>query len=90
MKKELLKNYINKLTKQDIITYLSKECIPFSKEEIDIIYNSIKNDTDELLNDNPINYIERHNISLNNELYKTIIEKYNEYKKFIECDVNPI
>ena len=44
MKKELLKNYISKLTKQDIINYLSKECIPASNEEIDMIYNAIKND----------------------------------------------
>ena len=84
MKKELIKNYINKLTKQDIINYLSKECITYNNDEIDIIYNSIKYDTDEILSSNPITYIEKHNISFNNELYKKIIEKYNEYKKFIE------
>ena len=84
MRIDLIKNYINKLTKQDIINYLTKECITYNNEEIDIIYNSIKNDTDEILSSNPITYLEKHNISLNNELYKKIIEKYNEYKKFIE------
>ncbi len=84
MKKELIKNYINKLTKQNIIDYLSHECITASNEEIDIIYNSIKNDTDELLNSEPISYMQRHNIILNKQLMLKIVEKYNEYKKFIE------
>lgn len=84
MKKELIKNYINKLTKQNIIDYLSHEYITASNEEIDIIYNSIKNDTDELLNSEPISYMQRHNIVLNKQLMLKIVEKYNEYKKFIE------
>lgn len=84
MKKELIKNYVNKLTKQNIIDYLSHECITASNEEIDIIYNSIKNDTDELLNSEPISYMQRHNIILNKQLMLKIVEKYNEYKKFIE------
>lgn len=84
MKKELLKNYINRLTKQDIINYLSKECIPASNEEIDMIYNAIKNDYEEILNTNFMSYISNYKLNFNQELYKKIIEKYNEYKKFIE------
>ena len=84
MKKELLKNYISKLTKQDIINYLSKECIPASNEEIDMIYNAIKNDYEEILETNFMNYISNYKLNFNPDLYRTIIEKYNEYKKFIE------
>lgn len=84
MKKELLKNYISKLTKQDIINYLSKECIPASNEEIDMIYNAIKNDYEEILETNFINYISNYKLNFNPDLYRTIIEKYNQYKKFIE------
>lgn len=84
MKKELLKNYINNLTKQDIINYLSKECIPASNEEIDLIYSAIKNDYDEILKSNFISYISKYELNLNKHLYQKIIEKYNEYKKFIE------
>ncbi len=84
MKKELLKNYINRLTKQDIINYLSKECVPASNEEIDMIYNAIKNDYEEILNTNFMSYISNYKLNFNQELYKKIIEKYNEYKKFIE------
>ncbi len=84
MKKELIKSYVNRLTKQNIIDYLSKECISASNEEIDLIYNTIKNNTDELLNSEPISYMQKHNIILNKQLMLKIVEKYNEYKKFIE------
>ena len=84
MKKELLKNYISKLTKQDIINYLSKECIPASKEEIDMIYNAINNDYEEILENNFMSYISNYKLNFNPDLYRTIIEKYNQYKKFIE------
>lgn len=84
MKKELLKNYIEKLTKEDIVSYLSHECVSASDEEINIIYNAIKNDYEEILRTNFMSYISKYQLSLNKELYKTIIEKYNKYKKFIE------
>ena len=84
MKKELLKSYINNLTKNDIVNYLSKECIPASNEEIDTVYNAIKNDYDEILETNFMSYISNYKLVFNEELYKKIIEKYNEYKKFIE------
>ena len=84
MKKDLLINYINKLNKQDIIDYLSKECVTASNEEIDMIYNAIKNDYNEILDSNFMNYISNYKLNFNPELYKKIIEKYNQYKKFIE------
>ena len=84
LKQELLKSYINRLTKQDIVNYLSKECIPASDKEIDLIYNAIKNDYDEILDSNFISYISKYELNFNKHLYQKIIEKYNEYKKFIE------
>ncbi len=84
MKIELLKNYINKITKDDIRKYISKEYICASEEEIDIIYNAIKYDYEEILNTNVIDYITKHNLDINQELFKKIVEKYNYYKKFIE------
>lgn len=84
MKKELLKAYISNLKKEDIENYLTKECITYTKDEINIIYNAIKNDYEEILNTNFMDYISKYKLNLNKELYKKIIEKYNEYKKFIE------
>lgn len=84
MKKELLKTFINNLTKDDIVNYLAKECIPASNDEINTIYTVIKNDYEEILETNFTNYISNYKLTFNEELYKKIIEKYNEYKKFIE------
>lgn len=84
MKKEILKNYINKLTKEDIINYLSHESISASNDEINMIYNAIKNDYEEILNTDFMSYISNYKLNFNKELYETIIEKYNQYKKFIE------
>lgn len=84
MKKELIKNYINKLTKEDILKYLNKENIPCDNDELNLIYSSIKNDYDYILNNDFNTYITNYKFNLNETLYNKIIEKYNEYKKFIE------
>jgi hypothetical protein len=84
MRIELLKNYINKLTKNDIINYLNKEKVYASNDEIDLIYNSIKNDFDYVLHNDFYTYLSKYKNKLNDNLYNKIIEKYNEYKKFIE------
>ena len=83
MNKNLIINYINKITKVDIEKYISKENIEHTKEEIDLTYQSIKNDYNEILN-NFQNYIVKFKDKLNTNLYNKIIEKYNQYKKFIE------
>ena len=83
MNKNLIINYIEKITKQDIQKYISKENIEHTKEEIDLIYQAIKNDYNEIL-DNFQNYITKFKGKLNTNLYNKIIEKYNQYKKFIE------
>ena len=83
MNKQILINYIQKITKEDIQKYISKENIQHTKDEIDLIYNSIKNDYNEILN-NFQNYIQKVKDKLNKNLYNKIIEKYNQYKKFIE------
>ena len=84
MKKELLKTYINKLTKQDIINYINKENVEATPEEIDIIYDTIKNEYEVILETNFMNYFSNYKFILNEKLYNKIIEKYNIYKKFIE------
>ena len=84
MKKQILELYIKKLTKEDIINYLSKECIPASKEEIDLIYNAIKNDYNEILESDFNSYISNYKLTFNKALYEKIIYKYNEYKKLSE------
>lgn len=84
MKKNIIISYIEKIKKEDIITYLNKENIIYSMEEIDLIYKAIKNDYETILNDNFMNYISNYKFNINSELYYFIIDKYNQYKKFIE------
>ena len=84
MKKELIKNYINKLTMDDIINYLKKECIPATKEELETLYTTIKTKYNEILDSDFLKYIRNYQTKFNKKLYNKIIEKYNEYKKFIE------
>lgn len=84
MRKEIIKNYIDNLTKDDIVNYLSKECVVASDKEIDMLYNAIKNDYELILESDFMSYISRYKLEFNEELYKTIIDKYNKYKKFID------
>ena len=49
MKKELIINYINKLTRDDVINYLNKENIEYNSQELDLIFNTIKNDYETIL-----------------------------------------
>ncbi len=84
MKKNLIISYVNKLTKQDIINYLNKENIEYTNDELDLIYNAIKNDYEVILSNDFDKYITNYKFNLNEKLYNKILEKYNEYKKFIE------
>ena len=84
MKIDLIKNYINKLKKEDITNYLNKEKIYATQEEIELIYTKIKSDFDYVIKNDFLKYLENFKSKLNTNLYNKIIEKYNEYKKFIE------
>ena len=84
MKIDLVKNYISKLKKEDIINYLNKENIPYNNEEVDLIYEAIMSNYQNIDNINLESYISNYKYNLNETLYNKIIEKYNEYKKFIE------
>ena len=84
MKIDLVKNYISKIKKEDIANYLDKERIPYNNDELDLIYKAIKTDYQNLESINFESYISNYKFNLNSDLYNKIIEKYNEYKKFIE------
>lgn len=83
MKKMMLLYYANKLTKEDILNYSKKENINLTNEEVNIIYNAIKNDTNEILN-NFDNYIIKYKNILKSEIYTKIIELKEKYKNFID------
>ena len=78
MKEKLIKSYITHLTKDDIIMYAKKNNIILNNNEIDIIYNNIKNNTDELLS-NPLNVLKNYKNDLSNETYNKLYELYTIY-----------
>ena len=49
MNKNVIIDYVHKITKEDIEKYIKKENIQHTKEEIDIIYKSIKNDYNKII-----------------------------------------
>lgn len=84
MRKDLLTLYINKLTKDDVRNYITRECIEASEEEIDLIYSTIKNEHEYILNNDFMSFIAKYEYKLNKQLYLKIIEQYNKYKNLVQ------
>ena len=84
--KYILKNYINKLTKNDIINFSIKNNIYLNSDEVDIIYYHIKNNYNVLLYQNSDiifsdlkNKLSGTNYSLVYNLFIMYKEKYKNY-----------
>lgn len=83
MNRFIIKKYINKLTKQDIINYTYKQNIELSTKEIDIIYYYIKNKYNEFLNGNEQNILKELKQKVSPKTYQILEEYYNTYKNKI-------
>ncbi len=79
MNKNIIITYINKLKKEDIKTYVKKEGISLTNQELDIIYYNLKNNYEKILT-NPLNEINKIKDKLNIDTYHKLIELYNKYK----------
>lgn len=78
MKEKIIKSYINHLTKDDIMLYAKKNNIILNNNELDIIYNNIKNNYDELKN-NPLYVLNKYKNELNINTYNKLYELYTIY-----------
>lgn len=76
----LIKEYIKKLTEEDIYNYAKKEGIILLDEELKTIYIYIKNYYEVLLNDDCTFIFEELKDKLRKETYNKIVELYNKYK----------
>lgn len=83
MNKNLIKNYISKIERKDIINYAKKENIFISESEINLILELIKKDSDIILSNQFLNYIINYKNQFSEEVYNLITEKYYKYKDFI-------
>lgn len=75
----LIKNYINMINKDDIVSFAKRENFILNNEELDIIYNAIKNRWEEIYN-NGINVISEYKDKLNSNTYDKLIELHDRYK----------
>ena len=83
MNQFIIEKYINKLTKQDIINYTSKQNIPLTTTELDIIYNYIKTKYKDFLAGNREKIFEELEQKITQQTYQKIIELYNLYQNKI-------
>ena len=83
MNRLFITEYIKKLTKEDILRYGIKQDIVLTKDELDIIYNYIKNRYQDIF-DNPIKVINEIKGNIRDNVYNKILELYDKYKNYIK------
>ncbi len=84
MNKSLIKKYALNITKEDILKFGESEGVNINNNELNTIYNIIKNNQDEILEGNFYEFINNYKNIFNPILFNKIIEKYEKYKKFID------
>lgn len=82
MYKQLLKIYIEKLKKEEVIKYIENNNYRVSDKEIDIIYFYIKNYWEDFFDDKEEIWKKLKN-DVTNDTYIEIMKLYRKYKKFI-------
>lgn len=80
MKGQLIKNYINKLTINDINGLAIKNNINLNDSELNFIYNKIKNNYNELLYNDSTNIFNELKNNVSNDNYLKIKELFTTYK----------
>ncbi len=82
MNKLLIYKYIERIKKEDIANYSLSQNINLTTNELDIIYDYIKNKTNEILN-NPSQLIDEIKDKVSINVYNKIVELYDKYKDYI-------
>ncbi len=82
MQKQILKSYIDKLKKEDIIKFINNNNYQVSDMEINTIYFYIKNYWEELF-DNSEEIWKKLQNDVSKNTYLELMKLYNKYKKYI-------
>ena len=81
MYENIIRNYVSKLTLDDVKKYASIKNINANEKEMQIVYDFIKNHYDKLLSQD-MSFIENNlKNKLRPSLYNTLLNLYNEEKK---------
>ena len=83
MNKKVLEQYINRIKKEDIVRYGIKEGIIIKPNELDLIYDYIKNDYERMI-DKPRDIIIEIKDKISNKLYQKLLELYDKYKDTLD------
>lgn len=79
MNNNILKMYINKLSKEDIRNFLKKENISVNNAELEYLFNILKNDYEKILN-NDKNIINDIKNNINDDAFNKLLNLLNKYK----------
>ena len=77
----IIKKYVNILKKEDIVNFAKKNNLLLDKEELEIIYNTIKNRYIDIYNDG-LKVINEYKDKLKKNTYDKLIEVYENAKKY--------
>ena len=80
MKDKLIKNYIDKISIEDVKKFANSKNILLTTSELNYIYYIIKNNWKTIIYGNPINIFNTAKEKLNTNSYNKIIDLYNFYK----------
>ncbi len=87
MIEKFIHSYVNRLTKDDIIQFASKNQVSLTNQEVDLIYMEIKNNWQTLLY-NPNIVFERVKGEVSPNTYEKIIYFYDLYSKKLSLLAN--
>ena len=83
MYQNLIKNYVSKLTHNDIYNFALKQNIKLEDDELNIIYDYIKNDWRIIVFGNPENLFNDFKTKVNINTYNKAMELFQKYKNKI-------
>ena len=81
--KNIVINYINIITKEDINNYLIKQNIILSENELNYTYKIVKNNYNEIFEGN-IDLFNDIKNNINNDAYNKLIDLYNKYSFYLK------
>lgn len=80
MKDKLIKNYIDKLSIEDLEKFANSKSILLTNSELNYVYSTIKDNWETIIYGNPTNIFNEAKENLNTHSYNKIIDLYNLYK----------
>ena len=84
MNRNIIKKYISLIDKNMINNYALKENINLTRGELDIIYNSIKNDFDIISTTDFYKYLSSFKDKLSTKVYNKLSDLYEKYKDYLK------